>query len=177
MDNKFFMVYVEGAGIPTFKYTSKESAEKEAQRLANKLSKKAFIMEADSIIEPIEINIKVDSFKAALEFLGRKNEAYMFNIADKHIKAMMAMYQLITIAEAWNKADEFVPDFDNANQYKWFPWFKKQGTTGFVDAHTHMTATNATAAIGSRLCFKSAERATQFGKQFIDLWNDFLLFR
>ncbi|MEG1495451.1 MAG: hypothetical protein RR406_04065 [Bacilli bacterium] len=177
MDNKFFMVYVEGENAPTFKSESKESAEKGAQCLANILGKQAFVMEADSIIEPNKINIKVDSYETALEYLGRKNGAYMFNIADKHIKAMMAMYQLITIAEAWNKADEFVPDFDNANQYKWFPWFKKQGTTGFVDAHTHMTATNATAAIGSRLCFKSAERATQFGKQFIDLWNDFLLFR
>lgn len=177
MNNKFFMVYVEGESTPTLKHTSKESAEKEAQRLANKLSKKAFVLEADSMATPDEINIKVDSYEAALEYLGRESGVCMCGMADKHAKAMMAMYQLITIAEAWNKADGFIPDFDNTNQYKWFPWFRKQGAAGFVFAYTNATATSAYANFGSRLCFKSEERATQFGKQFIDLWNDFLLFR
>lgn len=177
MNNKFFMVYVEGENTPTFKHTSKENAEKEAQRLANKLSKKAFVLEADSMATPDEINIKVNSYEAALEYLGRESGVCMYGIADKHAKAMMAIYQLITIAEAWNKADGFVPDFDNTNQYKWFPWFKKQGAAGFVYAYTNYTASFAHAHFGSQLCFKSEERATQFGKQFIDLWNDFLLFR
>lgn len=177
MDNKFFMVYVEGESTPTFKHTSKESAEKEAQRLANKLSKKAFVLEADSMVTPDEINIKVDSYEAALEYLGRESDVCMRCMADKHAKAMVAMYQLITIAEAWNKADGFVPDFDNINQYKWFPWFRKNGTAGFVFANTLDTAADTSANIGSRLCFISEERAEQFGKQFIDLWNDFLLFR
>ncbi|MEG2191629.1 MAG: hypothetical protein RRY05_09715 [Bacteroidales bacterium] len=176
MNNKFFMTYVEGGSTPTIKHTCKNSAENEAQRLANKLSKKAFVLEAVSETTPYEINIKVDSFEAALEYLRRENNACMCSIPDKHAKAMMAMYQLITIAEAWNKADNFVPDYDNTNQSKWFLWFQKRGTAGFVCANTIYAGTAANAYFGSRLCFKSEVRAKQFGKQFIDLWNDFLLF-
>lgn len=177
MNKKFFMVFVEGENTPTVQHDNLKKAEKEAQRLADKYGKKAFVLESTSLITPDEINVKVDSFEAALEFLGRENNACMCGIPDKHAKAMVAMYKLITIAEAWNKADNFVPDYDNTNQYKWFPWFQKRGTAGFVFAYTDCTASVASAYFGSRLCFSTSERAEQFGKQFIDLWNDFLLFR
>ena len=177
MNKKFFMVFVEGENTPTVQHDNLKKAEKEAQRLADKYGKKAFVLESTSLITPDEINVKVDSFETALEFLGRENNACMCGIPDKHAKAMVAMYKLITIAEAWNKADNFVPDYDNTNQYKWFPWFQKRGTAGFVFANTNDTASSASATIGSRLCFSTSERAEQFGKQFIDLWNDFLLFR
>ena len=135
-------------------------------------------MDKEFLIKPDEINVKVDSFEAALEFLGRENNTCMCGIPDKHAKAMVAMYKLITIAEAWNKADNFVPDFSNRNQYKWFPWFQySNDAAGFVCADTLPAASVAYASFGSRLCFKSSKRAAQFGKQFIDLWNDFLLFR
>lgn len=177
MNKKFFMVFVEGENTPTVQHDNLKKAEKEAQRLADKYGKKAFVLESTSLITPDEINIKVDSFETALEYLGRENNACMCGIPDKHAKAMVAMYKLITIAEAWNKADNFIPDYDNTNQYKWFPWFQKRGTAGFVYARTDRTASYANADIGSRLCFSTSERAEQFGKQFIDLWNDFLLFR
>ena len=177
MNKKFFMVFVEGENTPTVQHDNLNKAEKEAQRLADKYGKKAFVLESTTLITPDEINIKVDSFEAALEYLGRENNACMCGIPDKHAKAMVAMYKLITIAEAWNKADNFVPDYDNTNQYKWFPWFQKRGTAGFVYAVTNAAASDAYANFGSRLCFSTSERAEQFGKQFIDLWNDFLLFR
>lgn len=177
MNKKFFMVFVEGENTPTVQHDNLKKAEKEAQRLADKYGKKVFVLESTSLITPDEINVKVDSFEAALEYLGRENNACMCGIPDKHAKAMVAMYKLITIAEAWNKADNFIPDYDNTNQYKWFPWFQKRGTAGFVYAPTTATASFAYAYIGSRLCLSTSERAEQFGKQFIDLWNDFLLFR
>lgn len=177
MNKKFFMVFVEGENTPTVQHDNLKKAEKEAQRLADKYGKKVFVLESTSLITPDEINVKVDSFEAALEYLGRENNACMCGIPDKHAKAMVAMYKLITIAEAWNKADNFIPDYDNTNQYKWFPWFQKRGTAGFVYAFTTTAASYAGAYFGSRLCFSTSERAEQFGKQFIDLWNDFLLFR
>lgn len=176
MEKKFFMVYADGGNAPTVKHPSIDVAEKEAQRLADKLGKKTFILETNSVVTPDEINIKVDSHEAALEYLGRKNDACMCLLPEKHAKAMVAIYKLITIAEAWNKADKFVPDFDNTNQLKWFPWFKKQGSAGFVYANTNNAATRTYANVGSRLCFATSDRARQFGEQFIDLWNDFLLF-
>ena len=94
----------------------------------------------------------------------------------KHIKALVAYNRLCTIAQAWNKEDDFTPDFSNRNQDKWFPWFMySDDAAGFVCAYANVAAASASAVIGSRLCFKTPERARQFGKQFIDLWNDMLL--
>ena len=171
------MAFVEGENTPTVQHNNLKKAEKEAQRLADKYGKKVFVLESTSLITPDEINIKIDTFEKALEYLGRENNACMSGIPDKHAKALNALNKLFTIAEAWNKADNFVPDYDNTNQYKWFPWFQKQGAAGygFAYAGTAYTASTAAAGFGSRLCFSTSERAEQFGKQFIDLWNDFLL--
>ena len=155
-----------------------------------------FILEE---IESKEINDIVTSYEEARKYLGGKPNND-FTVAKKvvsgncvkldevtrlvkdinpsHVKALIALNELFTIAQAWNKEDEFEPDFSNSNQYKYFPWFVyDNGAAGFVSAHSDSTATYTTAAVGSRLCFKTPERARQFGKQFIDLWNDVLLFR
>lgn len=94
-----------------------------------------------------------------------------------HLEALIALNELFTIAEAWNKADDFVPDYANRRQDKWFPWFVyDRDRAGFVSALTNSTPSNTYATVGSRLCFKTANRARQFGEQFIDLWNKVLLF-
>ena len=94
----------------------------------------------------------------------------------KHIEALIALNELFTIAQAWNKEDGFVPDFSDWNQDKWFPWFKyDKDAAGFVYAYMNGTATHTSAYIGSRLCFKTPERAEQFGKQFEDLYNKVFL--
>ena len=94
-----------------------------------------------------------------------------------HVEALIALNELFTIAQAWNKADDFVPDFSNRNQDKWFPWFVyKPERAGFVSANTYNAPSHTPASVGSRLCFKTANRARQFGEQFIDLWNKVLLF-
>lgn len=176
MKQSFYMVYVAGENTPVVKHDTRKKAEKEAQRLADKFGKEAYVLESTSVATPDEINILVDSYKKALDYLDREDDVCMCGVAEKHQKAMAAIHKLITIAEAWNKADGFVPDYDDTSQLKWFPWFKKT-SAGFVDANANNTASNTYADLGSRLCFKSSERARQFGEQFIELWNDFLLFR
>lgn len=150
-------------------------------------------------IESKEINEVVTTYEEAREYLGGKpnadftvakkilsgNHVKLDDVANlvsevnpKHIKALIAYNRLCTIAQAWNKADDFTPDFSNRNQTKWFPWFVySDDAAGFVCADTCNTASYADASIGSRLCFMTRERAEQFGKQFIELWNDVFLFR
>ena len=127
-------------------------------------------------VEVMDVSNKIPDYEAAKRFIGIVHNVTT-SINPKHQKALIALNALFTIAEAWNKADNFFPDYENTNQYKWFPWFQKRGTAGFVCAHTDYAASGASAYFGSRLCFQTEERAEQFGKQFIDLWNDFLLFR
>lgn len=94
-----------------------------------------------------------------------------------HVEALIALNELFTIAEAWNKADDFVPDYSDRRQDKWFPWFVySKDRAGFVCADAFDAPSHTSASIGSRLCFKTANRARQFGNQFIDLWNKVLLF-
>lgn len=98
------------------------------------------------------------------------------DVNPNHIKALVALNELFTIAEAWNKADNFVPDFSDATQSKYFPWFVyDKGAAGFVYACANNAPSNASAYFGSRLCFKTRNRAIQFGKQFVDLYNQVFL--
>ena len=100
----------------------------------------------------------------------------MKEINPKHIEALVALNELFTIAQAWNKADGFVPDYSDWYQDKWFPWFRyDKGTAGFVYAAADYAPTNEDAIVGSRLCFKTKERAAQFGKQFAELYNKVFL--
>lgn len=144
-----------------------------------------------------EINEIVVDYNTAREYLGGKpNKQFTVSkrvaantvpglvevtrlvdaLNPNHVEALIALNELFTIAEAWNKADDFVPDFSNGNQDKWFPWFYyDEDAAGFVSASANHTPSAAAAYFGSRLCFKSANRARQFGKQFIDLWNKALL--
>lgn len=144
----------------------------------------------DFILEEVECN-EVDEhitdFESARKALGLKpNVAYIPKSGDvkrlvtdinpKHLEALIALNKLFTIAQAWNKEDGFVPDFSDWEQDKWFPWFMyNKDAAGFVYAYTNGTPTNAYAYIGSRLCFKSSARATQFGKQFAKLYNKVFL--
>lgn len=150
-------------------------------------------------IESKEINEVVTDYEKAREYLGGKPNAdftvakkilsgncvqledvtrLVSELNPKHVKAIIAFNRLCTIAQAWNKEDDFTPDFSNRNQEKWFPWFVySDDAAGFVCAYTNYTATSAGANFGSRLCFKTSARARQFGEQFIDLWNQVLLFR
>ena len=97
-------------------------------------------------------------------------------ITPKHLEALIALNELFTIAEAWNKADGFVPYFSDCKQYKWFPWFEyNKYAAKFVCKSASFTCTYADATVGHKLCFKTSERAEQFGKQFEDLYNKVFL--
>lgn len=139
-----------------------------------------------------DVNEVITGFESARKALGLKpNTGYEISeripkfisvaqlvndINPKHIKALIALNELFTIAEAWNMEDEFVPDFSDWNQDKGFPWFKyDKDVAKFVCADTINAATAASAHLGSRLCFKTSERAAQFGKQFEDLYNKVFL--
>ena len=136
-----------------------------AMQFAESTGKETCVVEVKSTYKPL-----IDSYEAAKIYLGED--------AKDHQKALLALEKLIVIAEAWNKQDGFVPDFSNDDQYKYYPWFKyDHHTTGFAYTNTFHTTSFAHAIVGSRLCFKTEERAKQFGEQFIDLWNDFLLYR
>ena len=117
------------------------------------------------------------TFENCCKYLGiEPNLPDVSMLPDKHAKAIVSNYKLWVIAEAWNKEDGFTPDYNNGNQRKYYAWFWKYGE-GFRFHYSYYDCSLAGTGGGSRLCFKSKERAKQFGEMFIDLHNDVLLFR
>lgn len=141
----------------------------------------------DYMVEEVEEDgayERIPDFVSAISYLQTKGSLhkgirpcdFAGSLNPKHFEALDALNKLFTIAQAWNTMDGFVPDFSDWGQSKWFPWFKyDKDAAGFVFAYTARTPSSAGANFGSRLCFKSSERAAQFGKQFADLYNKVFL--
>lgn len=118
-------------------------------------------------------------------------------IAPKHL---VALYKLETISRAlWGRNWEPKPDADGS---KWFyyPYFalwtkdelndlneKQRGallsatanlgaTAGFGYLYTYIRSSDAYAYLGFRLCQETEEKAAYFGRQFIELWAEYLKF-
>ena len=115
----------------------------------------------------------ITSFGLAVEYLGLKDnseyevygrdkkrdvEKLVRELNPRHVDALIALNELFTIAEAWNKADGFVPDFSNNDQQKYFPWFVyDKDVARFVPCGS-MPSAYITALLGARRCFKTEER-------------------
>lgn len=153
----------------------------------------------DFVLEEVEckdVNETITDFESARKTLGGKPNTDFYvvkrkpsgkvaqfedvarlvtDINPKHIKALIAQNELFTIADAWNKEDGFIPNFSNWEQDNWSPWFEyDRDAARFTYVNTGNTST-AAPVFGAHLCFKTSARAEQFGKQFVDLYNEVFL--
>lgn len=116
------------------------------------------------------------TFSDACKFLGITEGTIALKGDNGIAKSAVAFYKLAIIAKAWNKIDGFVPDFSNIDQSKHFPWFLyRTEHAGFVCTGTSTSASSASSAIGSRLCFASSATAQKFGETFTALYNEMFL--
>jgi hypothetical protein len=74
------------------------------------------------------------------------------------------------VAKAINQG--WVPDWNNTNQRKWWPWFNL--SSGFGFSLSYCDYGDAYSAVGSRLCFESEEKSNYAGKQFLKIYKEFL---
>ena len=193
---KKYVVRYKEDGKVFGEYASKEEASDKVMEYihGHYISPFDFVLEE---VECKEVNEVITDFESAKKYLaGKINDVFgvvkerlsksidpikdaeilIKEINPKHIEALIALNRLFTIAEVWNKADGFVPDFSDWSQNKWYPWFKyDKDAAGFVCATANYTPAYASAYLGSRLCFKTSERAAQFGKQFAELYNKVFL--
>lgn len=122
------------------------------------------------------INLKDITFDKAYNSLPKDDEdvinydkAKQAGLADHN----MAELELIIITKAINPED-FKPDFDNTNQYKWFPWFR-YGQSGFRFVRSFFTYSSSNATLGSRLCFFNESTSDHMGKTFEATYKRFLI--
>lgn len=132
----------------------------------------------------LDVNLRIDNFDEAKNALGDdmlytsttydEINSLVDNINPKGIRALDALNELLTIAQAWNKEDNFVPDFRKQFQLKWFPCFKYYDSPVYImySGVDYYTNNAPNVYIGQRFCFKTAKRAEQFGKQFRHLFRE-----
>ena len=120
------------------------------------------------------ITDRVKSFEDACQVLGiSTNVPEVKGLPRKHQKAIIANYKLIVIAEALNEG--WKPNWQDSDEYKYYPWFDMSNPAGVGYSYTNNTASRTNANFGSRLCLKNRELAIYFGQTFTDLFNDSLL--
>lgn len=200
---KKYIVKYKGSDKVVGEYNSREEASEKLMNYINNLNdglEYSYITLFDFVLEEVEckeVNEVITDFETAKKYLvGKINDDFIVDkerfsksvdkikkaeklikeLNPKHIEALVALNRLFTIAEAWNKEDGFVPDFSDYSQEKWFPWFDYiKHAAMFVYKDASFTVTFAHETSGPRLCFKTRERAEQFGKQFIELYNNVFL--
>lgn len=126
-----------------------------------------------------EITDRVKTYEDACKVLGVEP------INEQNAKAQgfrsdeIARRKLETIAAALNEG--WKPDWNNTDQYKYYPYFyiqentKGKGYAGLSCAITKRTATSSAAPFGSRLCFYASRLARYAGNQFTDLYEQILI--
>lgn len=88
-------------------------------------------------------------------------------------QAMIAHAKLVIIAKAIN--GDWVPDWTNSSEYKYYPWFKMGSPSGGGFSYNDCGGWGAGSGAGSRLCFESREKAIYAGKQFEDLYKAYFV--
>ena len=108
-------------------------------------------------------------FESAVDYLYEDLHEYDFLTTRKHISKLEALSQLMILAEAWNNFDGFYPDWEDLEQKRYYPLFRSD--KNIIDFSRAPKARVSLDTHTSSFTFKSAERAEQFGKQFIDLFR------
>ena len=192
---KFIVKYKDGGKVYGEYSSRKEASDKLIEHINNfnKYFEGEYLSPFDFVLEVVEcddVNEEITDFESAKRYLNQKKglsaygisirstsvcvmrQRFFEDIDDKNLEALIALNQLFTIAEAWNKADGFVPDFNNYAQKKWVPTFEyNDDYTGLDFWASTFFSSSSPYDVGFRLCFKTKERAEQFGKQFIELYN------
>lgn len=126
-----------------------------------------------------EVTDRVKSYEDACKVLGVEP------INEQNAKAQgfrpdeIARRKLETIAAALNEG--WLPDWNNTNEYKYYPYFyiqenaKCKGSAGLSYAYTTYAATFTYAYFGSRLCFYASRLAKYAGDHFADLYEQILI--
>jgi hypothetical protein len=119
---------------------------------------------------------QIKSFEEACKAQGLDPEKALLDVSaypKSHQSALIAVAKLIIIAEVLN--DGWKPDWNNDDEYKYYPWFDMEkdsnNPSGFLFHDAYYSY--AGSGVGSRLCFKTRELAEYAGTQFLDLYRDY----
>lgn len=153
------------------------------------------------LFKPKDVRDRIKTFEDAMMALGEEHPLVReWHLGENLSPDLEAYLQLRVIVAALNEGWE--PQFTE-DEERYYPWHwlytrkeidnmeaselkernmvstEKYQTdyAGFADAHSHYAPSDSATSVGSRLCLKSDALAEYCGKQFTDIWADFLLIR
>jgi len=94
------------------------------------------------------------------------NQSYSNLEKDERAHLLLKMIAK-SLNEGWR------PNWDNSNEYKYYPYFDMRSGFRFDDAYDHWASGSN---VGSRLCFKTRELAEYAGKTFESTYKDYFTF-
>lgn len=118
-------------------------------------------------------NLKAEDFESIKTFEDacKKMKAHPDDVIhERDMPDEIAYKKLKLIAAAINNG--WIPNWDNENERKWWPWFNL--SSGFGFSLSFYGIANAATNVGSHLCFESEEKSDYCATQFIDLYKDLL---
>lgn len=147
--------------------------------------------------KPQNVMERVKTFKDACNELGIEHDKWVQDKKDLGLEAdVIAYLKLRIIAAALNEG--WKPQF-TTDEYRYFPWFylytqseidemseeeksrvvfrsyyNAYAFGGVAYAYTFSDSSNSSAYIGSRLAFKTRELAEYAGRQFVEIWADYV---
>ena len=128
----------------------------------------------------------ITTFESACKALGISDTLPdVKNLDEISQKGIISSYKLQVISRALNKVGEkgtekkeWKPDWNDHNQYKYYPWFymgDHGAAPGVGFSFRDCAYVITRSAVGSRLCFKSRELAEYAGKTFFELYKEYFL--
>nr|UWI11199.1 MAG: hypothetical protein [Bacteriophage sp.] len=147
--------------------------------------------------KPQNVMERVKTFKDACNELGIEHDKWVQDKKDLGLEAdVIAYLKLRIIAAALNEG--WKPQF-TTDEYRYFPWFylytqseidemseeeksrvvcrsyvSASANAGVAYASTSGVSSGTYAYVGSRLAFKTRELAEYAGRQFIEIWADYV---
>lgn len=147
--------------------------------------------------KPQNVMERVKTFKDACNELGIEHDKWVQDKKDLGLEAdVIAYLKLRIIAAALNEG--WKPQF-TTDEYRYFPWFylytqseidemseeeksrvvhrssyNAYAFGGVAYAYTYGGSSGASSYIGSRLAFKTRELAEYAGRQFVEIWADYV---
>lgn len=88
-------------------------------------------------------------------------------------KPIIAAYKLMIIFKAINNG--WVPNWNDSNQYKYYPWFGVLSSGSGFSLSTYSYAFTAS-GVGSRLCTDTSTKALYIAEQFKQEYQDYFLY-
>jgi hypothetical protein len=121
--------------------------------------------------KPKNIKERIKDFSDVLEVLGI--DADDFEEVNEGLEEDEIAYRQIKLIvkalnEGWN------PDWSNSNETKYFPWFRMGSSSGSGFSYGGCDHWVTLSYVGSRLCFKSRDLAEYAGKQFTEIYKNYM---